>query len=68
MNMVLSSARKFKEPMGKLFDLRDEEQESPFEDGGEYGWVCSGVVSRSVQFATELIIEERQQKRGKDDN
>lgn len=68
MNMVLSSARKFKAPMEKPFDLRDEEQESPFEDGGEYGWACSGVVSRSVQFVTELIIEERQLKRRKNDN
>lgn len=54
-----------KKLMGKFFDLWDPEQKELFENAGGHEWACSGVVGKSVQWATELIIEERQLKLGK---
>jgi C_GCAxxG_C_C family probable redox protein len=47
--------------MGRSFDLWNPEQKKLFEEMGGHSRVCPSVVGKAVQWATELIVEQRKE-------
>jgi C_GCAxxG_C_C family probable redox protein len=45
--------------LGRAFDLRDPAEREAFEATGAHDDKCTGVVARAVQWAMEIICEER---------
>ncbi len=45
--------------LGRAFDLRDPAEREAFEAAGAHDDKCTGVVARAVQWAMEIICEER---------
>ncbi|MGC9467371.1 MAG: C-GCAxxG-C-C family (seleno)protein [Anaerolineae bacterium] len=48
--------------LGRAFDLRDPEERKAFEAAGAHDDKCTGVVRRAVEWALDIIGEERNRR------